>query len=160
LNVKQGIAFLPVVLLIFFQLTSSFQVFASSESDARSAIVAADGKIIDSYYAVLDAEKAGANITVLLSSLTKAGDLLSRATLTFAAGNFDSAYTLASQSQEELNGLVADANFLRESAVQIHYWDFVVNVVESIIATVLVFSSSAIIWLLLKRRYGKIGSVN
>lgn len=62
--------------------------------------------------------------------------------LHLSRGDFDSTLTFATQSQEKLNGFVVEANTLKEKAIQANYWDFMVNVVGSIIGSVAVVCGS------------------
>ena len=71
-----------------------------------------------------------------------------------------SAYNLASQSQEELNGFAEKAIILRENAIQQGNWDFNVNFLGSIVGAVAIICSSFIIWFVLKRRFGEVGGEN
>ena len=153
---KSGCAF--VILSIF-----AIFVFASpalaSESDARSSIGVAEGRVVVCYRAVAEAGKAGANATALLAVMDEAGWLLSRAKLAYKMGDYESAQNFAVQSQGRLNGFVEEADSLRGAALQQRYWDFMVNVVGSIVGTVAVIGGSFVVWFLLKRKYGKAGSV-
>lgn len=138
---------------------TSENAIAFSESDAKSAIVAAEEKIVVCYQAVAEADKAGANVTALLAVMNEAGWLLSKAKLAYQTGDFESATNFASLSQERLSGFVEEADGLRGTALQQRYWDFMVNVVGSTMGTVAVIGGSFVVWRLLKRRYGKAGSV-
>lgn len=142
-----------VSMLAFFALSASGYVFGFTEADARSAIVAAENRVVDCYTAVLDAEEAGANVTGLLRVLNEAGELLSWAKLTYSAGDFDSALDFAVRSQEKLNGIVAETDLLRKTAAQQRYWDFMFNVAGSFVGTGLVVCGGFVVWFLLKRKY-------
>jgi len=138
---------------------TSETTIAPSESDARSAIVAAEERIVVCYQAVVEADGAGANVSGLLAVLNEAGWFLSRAKLAYNMGDFESARNFAVQSQGRLNGFVEEADSLRGAALQRRYWDFLVNVVGSIMGTVAVIGGSFVVWRLLKKRYGKAGGV-
>jgi hypothetical protein len=138
---------------------TSENVIVFSESDARLAIVAAEERIVVCYRAVAEADKAGANVTGLLAVMNEAGWLLSKAKVAFQIGDFESARDFAVQSQGRLNRFVEEADGLRGTALQQRYWDFMVNVVGSIIGTVAVIGGSFVVWHLLKKRYVKAGSV-
>jgi hypothetical protein len=159
LSVRCKPAFLAVSVVIFLIVVNPFCAFALTEADARSAIVAAENRIADCYRAAADAEKAGANITGLLSTLNEAGELLAKANLAYTMGDFVSAHDSAVQSQAKLDGFVPEADALRESAMKAGYSDFMVNVLGSIVGTVVVICGGFFVWVLLKRRYEKTGSV-
>jgi hypothetical protein len=58
-----------------------------------------------------------------------------------------------------LDGFVAEADALKESATKASYWGFMVNVLGSIIGTVVVVCGGLVVWVLLKRRHEKTGGV-
>jgi len=149
---------IPVFLALVLMIIGFSPVFASAETDAHLAIVVAQNKVGDCYQAALAAENSGANISSLLNTLNEAGMLLSKANLAYNAGDFSSAYNLASQSQEELNGFVAGANVLKDDAAQARYLSFMLNVVGSIGGTAIVIVGGLVLWILLNRRYEKNGS--
>jgi len=137
----------------------SENVVASIELEAGAAIAEAEGKIVICYRAVADADRVGANITGLLVVLNDAGDVLSRAELAYKFGDFDYAVSLALQSQERLSSFVEEADVLRGAAMQARYWDFLVNVVGSIMGAVAVVCGGFVVWVVLRRRYSQAGSV-
>jgi len=120
---------LTVLLLSFYGCSFSLRVFAATETETRSIITAAEETIVDCYQAVVDAEKMGANVSILLVRLNNASMSLSKANLEYSRGNFDSALDFANESLQKLNGFVEDANVLKNSALQEGRWDFTVNVV-------------------------------
>ena len=90
---------LVVLVVAFFILSMSHTVFADvTQADAESAIVAAQGKLVVCYQAVVNASNAGANVTGLLLVLDEAGENLSRANLAYSMGDFGSAQSYAIQS--------------------------------------------------------------
>lgn len=157
LMVRCRLAFLAVLMLTLLVAGASV-VFASEQDDARSVILGAEGKVVDCYEAVLDAEKAGANVTGLLIRLNEAGEILSKANLAYSVGNYSLAIELAGQSTARLDSFVADADTLMDAAAQEHYWDFMINVVGSSVGTVAVVCGSFFAWRFLKK-YERVGSV-
>ena len=143
------IFFLCVLMLSF--LTAVCR--AESQSDASSAIASAEQRVVVCYNAAASAAKAGANVTVLLSSLTVAGNLLSNATLAFANGDYVSAEALAVQSQQDLVGFDAEANGLRTTALHAGFVNFEVNIVGSLVAAAVVVACAFVVWLPLKKKY-------
>lgn len=126
--------------------------YALSQSDAGLAIAQAEQRIETCYSAALDAEKAGANVTSLLSVLDEAGMNLSEARVAFQNGNFDSAYALAVQSNATLNGFEVQAGSLRDAAAQQRYVDFAVNIVGSTVGTFAVIVVGLLVWFGMKRK--------
>jgi len=146
---------------MFWIVNGSLCVFAvdESEANARTAIADAEVVVSDCYGAVLDAEKAGANVTELLSVLNEAGMLLSSANLAYETGDFNSTVYFATQSILMLHGFVAEAGISRETAIQQRYWDFMINVVASIVGTLVVICGGFGVWFFLKKKYERAGSV-
>jgi hypothetical protein len=120
----------------------------------NDAISAAQSKIVQCYDAAKAAESAGANISQLTLTLNDAGLLLSNAQLAYSKGDFSLALSLAVQSQNELANFVSDANALQTSASQSRTFDFLLNVVGSVLGTVAVLVGSFVVWRFLKRKYG------
>ena len=156
---KLKVSIVALSFCLFLMLFSLFPFcLAVDEGQARSAMVQAEQTIKDCYLAVAAADKAGGNVTDLLSTLQYAGMLLSKANLAFGKGDYDSAYNLAVQSKAELEGFVADANFVKEAAEQSADIDFMINVVGSSVGTVAILGGSLAVWFGLKRRYSKKGA--
>jgi hypothetical protein len=130
---------------------------ATGENEAAVKIGEAENALNSAYEAVLETEKAGANITGLLSDLTEAAELLSKAKLVLST-NESAAVDFALQSQAKLNGFLAKADTLKTAAAQQRYWDFMVNVVGSIVGSVVVVCGGFVVWTVLKRKYEKTGS--
>ncbi len=158
---SRSFVLIVVTLLLIFSFSGSSLVgsagnvenaFIYTESDAESAIAAAEERILVSYQGLVKADDAGANTTKLLLILDEAGNLLSKAKLTYQMGNFDSAMNFALLSQEKLNGFVVEVDALTKAAMQKRYWDFTVNVVGSVFAAVGVVCGGLIVWLLLKKK--------
>ena len=145
-------------LLLLFCLGSHTSFALADEANAAAAIASAEEKIIACYQAISEADGAGANTATLLIVLNEAGALLSHAHFAYNAGNFDAAADFAVQSQQRLNNFVAEANALKENALQQHHWDFMINVLGSIVGTAIVLCGSTVLWFLLKRKYRKSGS--
>jgi hypothetical protein len=157
LSFRCVLAFLVVLMLVFFAVGAPFCVFAVDEAEAGSAIADAEERVVVCYRAVADADGAGANVTGLLGVLDKAGLLLSRADLAFMAGDFDSAFDFAVESQEVLDGFVSEADALRDNAIQERSWDFMVNVVGSVVGAAVVVCGSFIVWSSSKTRLERAG---
>jgi len=138
----------------FFLITSE-RVSATSSAESLTAINAAENDIIQCYTAAKNAEKAGANITDLLITLNEAGTLLSKAHLAHSEGDFDSAIEFANQCKTKLEGFVDSAEDKEKTASHAQYVDFMVNIVGSIVGTVLVILCSSTLWFFLKKRMEK-----
>jgi hypothetical protein len=156
---KAVCVYLSLCLCVLFLVRSVTFSSATSESDASSAMAQAEQRVDTCYSAAADAEKAGANVTGLLTVLDSAGMLLSKAQLAFQNGDFDSAYTLAVQSNSTLNGFESQADSLRDTAAQQGRTDFLVNTVGSTVGAFAVIAVGLSVWFYLKRRPEKPRSV-
>jgi len=154
LSVRFVLVFLAALLMVFSFSDGCFLVFAAGEAEARGAVVAAEEMVVECYRVVGGADEAGANVTGLLTRLDDAGLLLSKASLAYGEGDYDSAYDLAGESLVRLDGFAVEANVLWWNALQARRWDFMVNVVGSAVGAVVVVLCGFLVWFLLKRRYG------
>ncbi len=129
------------------------------QTSAQTELNSARLKLINCYVAARAAESASANISQLTSTLNDAGLLFARAESAYSNGDFDGAQSLAAQSQNELSNFVSTANSLQVGAEQRREQDFLFNFVGSIAGTIVVIVGAAVLWVLLKRRYGTEESV-
>jgi hypothetical protein len=150
-NVKLISVFSLILFLIIGVFSSAF--VAAQQSKSSQVISDAQGRIISCFVAAQTAEAAGANISRLTIKLNAAGALLSNAEHSYSIGDFDNAQLLALKSQNLLNGFVSEANSLTAIAKQDRNIEFLVNVVGSVVGTILVFVGSIIVWRLIKTKY-------
>lgn len=151
------------VLIVFLVFALQFftpLVFAEvSQNQASSALANAEASLTSSYQAISKADYAGANVSSLLVSLNEAGWFLARARMAYNSGDFNSALGFASQSQEKSSGLAADADALRETAIQEYYFDFSVNVIGSILGSVGVVCVSFFVWFFMRKKIERAGGI-
>jgi hypothetical protein len=126
---------------------------AANEGDARSAITGAEQRVSTCYSAGAEAQKAGANVTLLLLTLDDAGMLLSRAHLHFEKGNFDDAQVLAVQCKTILQGFESEASSLRDTAANARSLDFMINVAGSAVGAIVVVVAGFAVWQRLKKKH-------
>ena len=157
MRVKVWLVALCVSMLLILFLAHA--CLAVDEGQARSAMVEADQTIKDCYLAAAAADKAGGNVSGMLSVLQDAGMLLSKADLAFGKGDFDSAYNLAVQSKASLDGFIAETNSVKDKAEHSGFMDFMINIVGSLAGSVAVVVGSFAVWFWLNRRYAKVGHV-
>lgn len=129
-------------------------VHSANEHDADQAVASAESKVAECYNFALEAERAGANISVLLRVLNEAGDLLSKAELAYGVGDYDGAAVYAAQCEGRLAGFEVQAQALRDSASWQRQLDLMVNVVGSAAGTVAVLVGGWLVWRWLKKRHG------
>ncbi len=146
-----------LLLAVVFLFSVAFLVPSHVHADQTSALSDLNStrlKLADCYSAAKAAEAASANISLLTSSLNKAGLLLSRAESAYSNGDFYGTQSLAAQSQGELVDFVSVANSLQVAAAQRQEQDFLWNFLASIGGAVAVLGGSVVVWVLLKRKYG------
>jgi hypothetical protein len=145
-----------MLLLIFIIFKAPSQASAADELEAKEAITNTENLLLNCYNASLEAEKAGANITQLLTILNEAGTFLSKAELAYKNGNFTLAVEFTNQTQTRLNGFADLARSAREMGLQQTYRDFMIYIVASIAGSIAIIFGSLIVWFFLKRRYGSV----
>ncbi len=141
-----------VVVSVIVVLVAVFPPMVVVAQDSSSSISSARQQLVSCYNAAKEAETAGANISSLTVVLNEAGSLLSQAELAYSKEDFGSAQSLAEQSSQRLDGFVATANSLRDSAVQQGTIDFWVYTVGSGFGAILVVLIGAWIWRVLNKK--------
>ena len=82
----------------------------SRQEEAASAISEAEQSLAQAYNAVLDAERVGANVSVLLTKLNDAADLLAQAEIAYRNG-------AANTATNKTNGVLSIASEVSAAAV-------------------------------------------
>ena len=83
---------LGVLLIIAFGTSFFTMHFADAQTDQTdSKLQAADTAVDGAFTAVLDAEKAGANVTALLAQLNDAAGILAQAEISYRTGDSNTA---------------------------------------------------------------------
>ncbi|MEM2889636.1 MAG: hypothetical protein QXW17_03990 [Candidatus Bathyarchaeia archaeon] len=124
----------------------------SGQFEAGERIRLAEEEVLNCYKAVYEAERAGANVSVLLNRLNEAGWLLSKAKQAHNYGDYGSAYSFANLCITKLAGLVDEAEGLKADADRAGFYDFMFNFVGSAFGAVAVVVGGYGFWLYLKRR--------
>jgi len=151
-SVKLPIGILLILSISVAALSVLPGVWAQQEGTS-SSISAAKSRLIQCYDAAKAAESSGANISQLTLRLNSAGLLLSQAELAYSESDFGSSQSLAAKSQNELIDFISSAQSLQVSAAQSRTFDFLLNVVASVVGTILVILASVVVWIRLKRKY-------
>jgi len=142
-----------LVLFVFVSVVSVFEASALSEDVAALAIEEAEGVVASAYEAVLEAEEAGANISVLVARLNDAGEDLAQAHVSYRVGDFEGAARFADLCREIGEGVRVEALGLRNlavlEAVQRFWW----TMTMSIMSAVTILCLSLLGWRIFKRRY-------
>jgi len=154
LKLLSNVRFITTIFLLLavFAVLFAPPVLGYSENEAKTAVKAAESEVLTCYDAAFEAEKAGANVSMLLSVLDEAGWFLSKAKLAYSEEDFDSAVSFANECQSRLNDFVDQATSLRSDAEQAGYLNFMVNFVGSGVGALCIVVGGFALWTFLKRR--------
>jgi hypothetical protein len=89
----------------------------SAGDETSSAIGEADNALRMAFEAVLEAERAGANVSDLIVKLDGAGGLLAEAENAYRVGNFSEAISKADKCSMLADGIMGEALSLKSSAL-------------------------------------------
>jgi hypothetical protein len=114
-----AIRFMNLIVLACVVLASSFQGFfvLSVYAEDASSLDEADVLVCQAFEAVLEAEEAGADVSVLIAELDEAGTLLAKAKVLYRDGNVSEAVSLADQAVAMASDIKGEASELRSSAL-------------------------------------------
>jgi hypothetical protein len=114
--VKAPVLFLLVFMVFSLSLTL-LPFYVSASDEASSAIGEADSALRLAFEAVLEAERAGVNVSDLIVKLDGAGGLLAEAENAYRVGNFSEAISKADKCSMLAHGVVDEALGLKSSAL-------------------------------------------
>lgn len=142
--------------VLLFALSSILMLSVSASSNrevANSTISEAEHSVAHAYVCVLDAERAGANVSGLLVRLNDAAGLLLEARMAFEVGSFEEAIRFAELSREvgreaesEAERLEVEASYARVNTS----WQFIAM---SVLGVSIVLCASLLGYRYFKRRY-------
>jgi 1,4-dihydroxy-2-naphthoate octaprenyltransferase len=118
---------------------------------AGSAVSQAQKALVSSTQAVAQAQSEGANVDVLMVTLTQAAELLSRAQLANSAGDYSTANDYASQCQSKLNGVVGEASSLQQAAASQKNQSSIFTILTLLVSAALLVSG-VVSWFVLNKR--------
>ena len=143
-------------LLLIFAVAGMFLCgplgFGAVHADS-SSVADADAAVRSAFNAVLQAEKAGANVSGLLARLNDAGELLTEAEIASASGNLTDASAKAGQCVGIAQSVQSDATVLKASAskgADSLFWSYVTFSSVSGVVFVIVL---ALVWRRFRRGY-------
>jgi len=142
-----------VVLPLFLLPVFISRVGASSEEMATVAITQAEETVASAYEAVLEAEQAKANVSVLLNQLNVAGEYLAEARMLYRLGDFDGAVHFADTARdraEEVGGLAEE---LKIDAYASGITSSLIRITGSVIGVIGVVIGTFTAWGVFKRHY-------
>ena len=124
-------------------------------NQAQSKIQAADTAVDQAFNVVLSAEKAGGNVTLLISQLNNATGLLTQAENAYVVGDNNTATTDASAVLPIARQVTTEAQAEKETALTSGQNSFQSLIIVTIVTLVLFILSLFLVWRLIKRSYFK-----
>jgi len=144
---------------VLFALVSSVSALGAMasavESEAVSAVEGAEAAVAEAFGAVVEAERAGGNVSGLLDRLDVAADYLARAKMGLRTGDFDSAVGNAGLCVEALEGLLEDAAALQDTAARASTQRLWIITSGSMMGVGMVICGGFLGWRWFKQRYYK-----
>jgi CHASE3 domain sensor protein len=153
-NIKQSIVALLIILAFSVCFLSAQQVIAQTDP-ATSKLQAANDAFNQAFNAVLDAEKAGANVTDLLAQINVAQSILAQAENSYRTGNTNTAATQADSVlpiAQQVTNEAQDANQTAIVSEQNVFWSTIAFTVIGVFVFILAL---VLVWRWFKRRYIK-----
>jgi len=142
-----------LVLSTFISPIFVLPAHASGQEMASSVINQAEDVVASAYEAVLEAERAGANVSGLLARLNQAGEFLAGAWVAFRLGDFEEAARSASLCSEISESVKNEAGEMRVEAYGLRVKGFWLTMTGSLVGVVAVVFGSFVGWRVFKRRY-------
>ena len=125
MNGLQRTTFLLIVTFLVFPVHVCFAMAADVGVAALSQVEGAEEAVSEAYLAVRETEREGADVSGLLERLNLSGGYLAAARLCLRLGNLEGAVGNASLCVQSLEGLVEDAEALKDTAIKEtgeHFW--------------------------------------
>jgi len=124
-----------------------------SETEVVSALTSAEEAAASAFVAVLEAERAGGNVSKLLVRLNDAAEGLSKAEISYRLGNYEAAISFSAISSGICTGVRSDAEELRLQALGPKHMQVWLRMIESVLGAAIVGIGGFWSWRLFKRRY-------
>lgn len=140
-------------ILLFLLPAPILLVNAQSESAASLALTEAEEALALTHEAVLEAEQAGANVSLLLEKSNPASEYLAEAQMWYRLGDFDKANQYASLCSDAIEGVRNEAFELRDEANRLSEAKVVENMIVSVAGVVAVLVCCYVAWGRFKHRY-------
>lgn len=133
-------------------LSGAHYVYAQTDQTA-SNLQAANSAVEQAFNTVLDAEKAGANVTQLILKLNTAGDLLAEAYNVYNSGNTANVTSLADNAFQIANQVNYDALNLRNVSLVKSQNSFWLTLAFSVAGAIVFSISLLFFWRRFKRSH-------
>ena len=126
---------------------------AQSELEVPMDLVEAEETLVLAYNSVLDAEKAGANVSDLISQLNTGAQYLNQAHSNVDTGDFEAVVYFSNLCIEAIDGVSEQAILLMDEAVQLQSANLLIQIFGSIIGIAVVIMGGVLFWKIFKRYY-------
>jgi len=143
-----------IIISLNYCFCSENNVFAQTDQTA-SKIQVANNAVNKAFNTVLDAEKAGGNVTQLLEKLNIAGILLAEAQNTFNSGNTANITSMAENAIQIATKVNGDAIILRNASLVESQNSFWLTLTFSIVGAVVFGVSLLLVWRRFRRSFMK-----
>ena len=148
-----GIALLIIFTLFFCNLIIC-PVGADTDPTALK-LQAANTAVNQAFDAVLSAEQAGANVTILLVQINEADSILGQAENSYRTGDFSTAAIKAESILPITQQITTSAQNAKQTAIISSQNSFWLTIAFTIIGMIILLQVLFLVWLWLKRRYIK-----
>jgi CHASE3 domain sensor protein len=151
-NIKRSIVALLIVLALSVCLLNVQQATAQTDQ-ATSKLQSANDAVNQAFNAVLDAEKAGANVTDLLTKLNTAQGILAQADNSYRVGDNNTATTQAESVLPIAQQVTNEAQDAKQTAIVSErngFWSTIALTVIGVFVFVLVLF---LVWRRFRRNY-------
>lgn len=146
---------LCIAAVVLLTLNSTLVASAVGSDEAIDALEEADTALCSSFVALVKAEGAGANVTVLVGKLNVAGDYLSEGYVALRGENYEIAVQMAVACSNAVEGVSNEAAYLKLDVEQVHGDRDFLTAIGSAVGLVLLFVLGFLGWGFVKRSYSK-----
>lgn len=144
------IAILLACIMFTFCISDNLVI---AQTNQTTSLQVANDAVEQAFEAILDAETAGANVTILLSDLNDATDLLVRAQNAYQTGDTDTSTIHADAAISIAQQIETSALTAKEDALATGQLALLSTVVITIVASIVFVFLLFFFWRLFRRRY-------
>jgi hypothetical protein len=146
--------FLGILLTLALAASMAQNVWAQS-SGVDAKLQQANAALHQAFNAVLEAEKAGANVTSLTNQLNTATELLATAENAYRTDNNDLAISDSDAVFPIAQQVTVDAQTAQETALASAQTSFQYTIITSIVAAIVFVAALFLVWRIFKQSYIK-----
>lgn len=151
-NINQSIVALMIMLVFSLCFLSVQQAIAQTDQ-ASSKLQAANVAVEQAFNAVLDAEKAGANVTGLLVQINTAQGILAQAENSYRTGNTNQAATQSDNVLRIAQQITTSAQNAKQDAIMSIQNNFWWTITFTVVGALVFLEVLILFWFWFKRRY-------